>query len=233
MDLTRTLLNYGTWSWRTLHALAANRFLTKSASSAPSAGTPAKRASAPSTLTADVYSAMAARMRCSGKALASLPRDSYALVGMIGHDFYSGQRDGSKGFPRFTHPQLRSSRDYADYVRMATEKELERCGVDKFDCLMLHNPDSIGYTSDAVWNAMAGVQEAGLTEMLGVAPGPANGFSLDLILNFERFGALLDWAMIILSPMEPWPELDLALPAAEEHEREAHHARRGSRRYFP
>jgi aryl-alcohol dehydrogenase-like predicted oxidoreductase len=64
---------------------------------------------------------------------------------------------------------------------------------------------------------MARVQDAGLTEMLGVAPGPANGFSLDLILNFERFGPLLDWAMIILSPMEPWPG-SICLPAAEKHD---------------
>ena len=34
---------------------------------------------------------------------------------------------------------------------------------------------------------------------------PANGFTLDLIDCFERFGALIDWAMIILTPLEPWP----------------------------
>jgi aryl-alcohol dehydrogenase-like predicted oxidoreductase len=152
-----------------------------------------------------------------GRALAGLPRDSYALVGMIGHDFYSGQRDGSKGFPRFTHPQLRSSRDYADYVRMATEKSLARCQTDRFDCLMLHNPDSIGYTSDVVWKAMDKMKDAKLTDRLGIAPGPANGFSLDLILSFERFGPLLDWAMIILNPLEPWPG-SLCLPAAVEND---------------
>ncbi len=110
-------------------------------------------------------------------------------------------------------PQLRQPRDYASYVRMATEKSLARCQVDKFDCLMLHNPDSTGYTSDAVWNAMDKVREAKLTDRLGIAPGPANGFTLDVILSFERFGALLDWAMLILNPLEPWPG-QLALPAA-------------------
>jgi len=50
-----------------------------------------------------------------------------------------------------------------------------------------------------------------------VAPGPANGFTLDLILCFERFGPLLDWAMIILNPLEPWPG-SLVLPAAVKHE---------------
>ena len=53
--------------------------------------------------------------------------------------------------------------------------------------------------------------------MLGVAPGPANGFTLDLIECFERFGALIDWAMIILNPMEPWPG-ELCLDAARDHE---------------
>ena len=166
-------------------------------------------------MTSDVYGNGAAD-EMLGRALAGVPRDSYALVGLIGHDFYSGQRDGSKGFSRFTHPQLRSPQGYADYVRMATEKELERCKVDRFDCLMLHNPDSIGYTSDAVWEAMERVKDAKLTDRLGIAPGPANGFSLDLILSFERFGALLDWGMIILNPLEPWPG-SLCLPAAIEN----------------
>jgi aryl-alcohol dehydrogenase-like predicted oxidoreductase len=48
-----------------------------------------------------------------------------------------------------------------------------------------------------------------------VAPGPANGFTLDLISCFERFGEVIDWAMIILNPLEPWPG-ELVLPAALE-----------------
>ena len=43
----------------------------------------------------------------------------YCLIGAIGHDFYKGQRQGSRGFPRFTDPALRSARDYGDYLRMA------------------------------------------------------------------------------------------------------------------
>ena len=60
---------------------------------------------------------------------------------------------------------------------------------------------------------MAGVREAGLTRGLGVAPGPANGFTLDLIGCLERYGELIDWAMIILNPLEPWPG-ELVLGAA-------------------
>lgn len=165
-------------------------------------------------MTADAYGSGAAD-EALGKALAGIPRDSYCLVGLVGHDFYAGLRDGQKGFPRFTDPRIRQASDYLDYVRMATEKSLERCQTDHFDCLMLHNPDSIGYTSDVVWKAMHRMQEEKMTEYLGVAPGPANGFALDLILCYERFKELLDWSMIILNPLEPWPG-GLSLAAAEK-----------------
>ncbi len=163
-------------------------------------------------LTADTYGAGEADL-VVGRALAGLDRDSYCLVGAVGHDFYEGERDGPRGFPRFTDPALRGPDAYADYLRMATEKSLERCGVDAFDLLLLHNPDRIGYTSAAVWSAMAGLRDAGLTRLIGVAPGPANGFTLDVIGCLERFGPLIDWAMLILNPLEPWPG-ELALPAA-------------------
>ena len=167
-------------------------------------------------MTADVYgNGLADEMLA--QALQGVPRESYCLVGAVGHDFYKGEREGSKGYPRFTDSRLRSPRDYADYLRMATEKSLERCKTDKFDLLLLHNPDAVGYTSDAVWDALAGLKDEGLTDRLGIAPGPANGFALDVILNFERFGEVIDWAMVILNPLEPWPGR-LCLPAAKKHE---------------
>jgi aryl-alcohol dehydrogenase-like predicted oxidoreductase len=165
-------------------------------------------------LTADAYGAGEAD-RLLGRALAGLDREAFCLVGAIGHDVYAGERSGARGHPRFTDPALRGPEGYGDYVRMATERSLERCGVDRFDVLLLHNPDRTGYTSEAVWAAMAAVRDDGLATQLGVAPGPANGFTLDLIDCIERFGDLLDWAMIILNPLEPWPgELCLA-PAAQ------------------
>jgi aryl-alcohol dehydrogenase-like predicted oxidoreductase len=100
---------------------------------------------------------------------------------------------------------------------MATELSLERCGIDQFDLLLLQDPDRIGFTSEAVWNGMTALRDSGLTRMIGVAPGPANGFTLDLIDCFERFGEVIDWAMIILNPLEPWPgELCLASAAAAD-----------------
>jgi aryl-alcohol dehydrogenase-like predicted oxidoreductase len=166
-------------------------------------------------LTADVYGRGEAD-RLLGQALQGVPREEYCLVGAIGHDFYSGEREGARGYPRFTDPGLRGERDYADYLRMATERSLERCGADSFDLLLLHNPDRVGYTSEAVWVGLSRLRDAGLTRLLGVAPGPANGFTLDLIECFERFGPEIDWAMIILNPLEPWPG-ELCLRAARAH----------------
>ena len=166
-------------------------------------------------LTADTYGQGEAD-RVLGRALAGVPRDEYCLVGAVGHDIYEGERDGPRGFPRFTDPRLRGPGEYADYLRMAAERSLERLGVDRFDLLLLHNPDRIGYSSEAVWDGMAALREAGLTGQIGVAPGPANGFTLDLIACIERFGERIDWAMIILNPFEPWPG-ELCLDATARH----------------
>ena len=169
-------------------------------------------------LTADVYGTGEADAML-GRAIAGRARDQMCIVGAVGHDFYEGERNGPKGFPRFTDPALRGPDEYADYLRMATERSLERCGIDSFDLLLLHNPDRTGYTSEAVWNGMAALRDAGLTRMIGVAPGPANGFTLDVIDCLERFGSQIDWAMIILNPLEPWPgELVLGAAASNDVE---------------
>src|SRR3954471_1286226 len=166
-------------------------------------------------ITADAYGAGEADALL-GRALEGLERERYTLVGAIGHDFYVGEREGAKGFPRFTDARLRGPDGYADYVRMATERSLERVGVDRFDLLLLHNPDRTGYTSSIVWDAMRAVRDEGLAEAIGVAPGPANGFTLDLIDCLERFGDRIEWAMVILNPLEPWPG-ELVLGAARRH----------------
>jgi aryl-alcohol dehydrogenase-like predicted oxidoreductase len=167
-------------------------------------------------ITADVYGAGEADTML-GRAIEGAPRERMCLVGAIGHDFYTGERNGAKGFPRFTDPALRGPGEYGDYLRMATERSLERCGVDSFDLLLLHNPDRLGYTSEAVWQGMAALRDTGLTRLIGVAPGPANGFTLDVIDCLERFGSEIDWGMIILNPLEPWPG-ELALAAAARHD---------------
>jgi aryl-alcohol dehydrogenase-like predicted oxidoreductase len=166
-------------------------------------------------ITADAYGAGEADALL-GRALAGVPRDGYSLVGAVGHDFYEGERDGAKGFPRFTDPRLRGPDGYRDYLRIAVERSLERCGVDSFDLLLLHNPDRRGFESAQVWEALRELRDQGLANALGLAPGPANGFTLDVIGCFERYGEAIDWAMLILNPFEPWPG-ELALDAAARH----------------
>jgi aryl-alcohol dehydrogenase-like predicted oxidoreductase len=209
MDLTTTA--YGTWSGgRFMHfgeTLPEERFI--------SCIRTAWDAGVRTFVTADVYGNGKAD-DLLGLALEGLPRDEYCLVGMIGHDFYEGQRQGARGYPRFTDPELHAASHYRDYIRKATEKSLERCRTDRFDLLMLHNPDETGYTSEAVWDGLRALKSEGLAERLGIAPGPANGFTLDIISCIERFGADIDWAMLILNPLEPWP-VGLALPVCEQH----------------
>lgn len=165
-------------------------------------------------MTADVYGNGEADT-ILGEVLAGYPRDSTILMGGIGHDFYKGERNGEKGYPRFTHPKLRGDKEYASYLEMAARESLKRLKAEVFDVLFLHNPDQTGYTSKAVWDGMARLKKLGLTRELGIAPGPANGFTLDLIGAFEDFHEIIDWAMIILNPYEPWPG-ELCLPAAEK-----------------
>ena len=104
---------------------------------------------------------------------------------------------------------------YGEYLERATKLCADRCGTDHFDIVMLHNPDSTGYSSPEVWSAMAELREKGLTENTGVAPGPANGFAIDMAYCIENFHAEIHSAMIILNPMEPWPGR-YVLPIAQE-----------------
>ena len=165
-------------------------------------------------VTSDVYGGGRAD-ELLGQALDGIDRDSYSLVTALGHDIYEGRREGAKGYQRFTDPSLRDSSGYADYLKMAAEKALERCRASKFDLVMLHNPDEIGYSDPAVWDAMESLKSVGLTDKIGIAPGPANGFVMDLIHCFEKFGDRIDWGMVILNPLEPWPQRHV-LPVAKQ-----------------
>src|SRR6266699_3936503 len=127
MDLTRTA--YGTWSGgRYIHfgePLSEERFL-KVIQHAYQRGVRAF-------LTADVYGNGAAD-EMLGRALHGLPRDSYCLVGAVGHDFYIGERQGAKGYPRFT--ATHKPKVYFVYLTTTTEKSLQRCRADKFDLML-------------------------------------------------------------------------------------------------
>ena len=54
---------------------------------------------------------------------------------------------------------------------MAAERSLERLGASSFDLLLLHNPDRIGYSSEAVWDGMAALRDDGLTAAHRHRPG--------------------------------------------------------------
>ncbi|MDF1816944.1 MAG: aldo/keto reductase [Verrucomicrobiales bacterium] len=166
-------------------------------------------------ITSDVYGKGQADLLL-GQALCQFPRDSYNLVGMVGHDFYFGNRKGNAGYPRFTDPELRSPDQFDDFLELAATKSLKRCQSDHFDLLLLHNPDELGYTREEVWTGMNDLKKIGITRKLGIAPGPANGFTLDLIHCYENFGEVIDWSMVILNPLEPWPA-NIGLPAAKQH----------------
>src|ERR1044072_9169466 len=112
-------------------------------------------------LTADTYGQGEAD-RILGSGLSGVPREGDCLVRAVGHDFYTGERDGPRGFPRFTDPGRRGPDEYAGYLRMATERSLERLDADRFDLLLLHNPDRIGYSSEAGWGGRGGLGGAGV-----------------------------------------------------------------------
>src|SRR5436309_1203896 len=57
--------------------------------------------SIPTVITVDVYGTGQADSMLGG-AIAGRNRDQICVVGAIGHDFYAGERDGPRGFPRFT-----------------------------------------------------------------------------------------------------------------------------------
>lgn len=209
MDLTQSA--YGTWSGgRFMHfgkTLSEQEFISNLRG--------AYDKGVRTFVTADVYGTKRAD-QLFGRAFEDIPRDSYALVGMIGHDFINGERQGSKGYPRFTDPTLRESKDYTSFLTEATHSSLADCKTDYFDLLMIHNPDEIGYISEEVWSGMDKIKQSGITQKIGIAPGPANGFVLDMIHVMETFGEVIDWSMLILNPFEPWPA-GLILPAAEEN----------------
>ena len=164
-----------------------------------------------SVMTADAYGAGAADSLL-GRTLRGVPRSSFALAERWAMTSTRGEREGAKGYPRFTDPRLRGPDGYAAYLRMAVERASSAAGWARSTSSCSTTPTGAA-SSREVWEALRAIRDEGLTRMLGLAPGPANGFTLDVIACFERYGELIDWAMLILNPFEPWPG-ELALEAA-------------------
>ena len=166
-------------------------------------------------ITADVYGEGAAD-RLLGRALSGLDRDSYSLIGAVGHDFYDGERDGPRGFP--ASPTRDCAGPASTRITCAWPPSAASSASASTDSTSCSSTTRIApdFPRESVWDGMAALRDAGVTLAIGVAPGPANGFTLDLIDCFERFGDRIDWAMVILNPLEPWPG-ELCLAAAERH----------------
>ena len=113
-------------------------------------------------MSADTYGAGAAD-RLLGGALRGVQRERYCLVGAIGHDFYKGERDGAKGFPRFTDPRLRGEEEYAVLHPDGDRAQPRAARRRAVRPAAAAQPGPHGYSSPAVWEGMAAVREAGLT----------------------------------------------------------------------
>ena len=97
-------------------------------------------------MTADAYGAGEADALL-GRALAGVPRDDYALVGAIGHDFYEGERDGP-GLPALHRPAPARSRGLrATTCAWRSSAASSAAASTHFDLLLLHNPDRRGFES--------------------------------------------------------------------------------------
>ena len=116
---------------------------------------------------------------------------SYCLVGAIGHDFYDGRARGRARASRASPTRACAATDgYADYLRMADRAQpgaLRRRRAST--CCCCTTPTAPATRARPCGRAWRALRDAGPDRaLLGVAPGPANGFTLDLIDCFERFG---------------------------------------------
>ena len=157
----------------------------------------------------------------------------YRLVGAGRPRLHHGARTAPRASRASPILGCAGAAEYAAYLRTAAEREpralrrrpLRRAAAAQPRPHRLHARRASGRR----WRRCA--RPASLTRS-GVAPGPANGFTLDVIACVERFGSLIDWAMLILNPFEPWPG-SLALPACERARRAGARPRGRLRRRLP
>ena len=164
-------------------------------------------------ITADAYGAGAAD-ELVGRALAGLPRESYRLVGAIGHDFYDGERQGAKGFPRFTDPTLRGPgrlRGLHPDGDRAQPRALRRRPLRPADAAQprphrLHERGGLG-------RAARGARRRACATRSASRPARRTASRSTSSTAWSASATSIDWAMVILNPFEPWPG-ELVLDAA-------------------
>ena len=169
-------------------------------------------------LTADAYGAGRGRRAARAGADRRRRARTTRLVGAVGHDFYEGERDGPRGFPRFTDPRAARRRTSTPATcGWRPSAASSGSAPPPSTCCCSTTPTASATPARRSGTGWRRCARPAWPARIGVAPGPANGFTLDLISCLERFGERIDWAMIILNPFEPWPG-ELCLDAAARHD---------------
>jgi D-threo-aldose 1-dehydrogenase len=147
--------------------------------------------------TAPHYGAGLAETRL-GRALAAVPRDSYALSTKVGRRLAPGAGADQEGFAE----QLDLHREWdfsADGIRRCLEDSLARLGVDRVDVAYLHDPDDHEEeVYAAAFPALAALREEGVVGAIGAGMNQSamltrfvNRLDIDIVLLAGRY-TLLD-----------------------------------------
>jgi hypothetical protein len=156
-------------------------------------------------ITADAYGAGEAD-RILGAALDGLPPRRLRRRRRGRPRLLRGRARGRQGLPALHRSRLRGAGDYAAYLRMATERSLERCGAGALRPAApaqprphrLHERGGVGRDGRAARRRPDATSSAS-------RPGRRTASRSTSSTAFERFGDRIDWAMVILNPLEPWP----------------------------
>lgn len=133
-------------------------------------------------------------------------RDRVVFATKIGYDFpnHPDARRGQQEIPHNPSPE---------YIRLATERSLERFGTDVLDLVTFHNTKEEHVADDAIWDTLEQLRQEGKIRHWGATLGPSNGYlyeGLDLIRE-RRVTSL----QLIDNVLEPFPGYALT-EAAEE-----------------
>jgi aryl-alcohol dehydrogenase-like predicted oxidoreductase len=119
-----------------------------------------------------------------GEAIADY-RDEVTLATKVGYDFYNNPQAGHGELPKEMT---------GEWVRTATEKSLDRLGVDHVEVLQLHNANVDEVDAD-VLEALDELREEGLVDAVGWALGPSIGWLAegDMAIEEEFDSLQLVW----------------------------------------
>ncbi|SFR49970.1 aldo/keto reductase [Halogeometricum limi] len=112
-------------------------------------------------------------------------RDEVTLATKVGYDFYNNPQAGHGELPKEMT---------GEWVRSATEKSLDRLGVDHVELLQLHNAN-VDEVDEDVLEALDELREEGLVDAVGWALGPSIGWLAegDMAITEEFDSVQLVW----------------------------------------